>query len=183
MSTIAMTKDLQKSAFEAMKGTFGYTNIMQAPRLEKVIVSSGVGSVPDKKKRELIEDRLKKITGQAVTKTMVKKSIANFKTRTGDLAGFKTTLRAAQMHSFLDKLIHIVLPRTRDFRGIEASVVDDIGNASVGIKEHTVFPECAEEDLKDVFGFGVTIVTTAQSREEAEAFLRHLGLPLRKNAK
>ncbi|KKW44544.1 MAG: 50S ribosomal protein L5, partial [Parcubacteria group bacterium GW2011_GWA2_56_21] len=91
----------------------------------------------------------------------------------------QTTLRGARMYDFLDKLIHIALPRTRDFRGLSAKAIDDMGNITIGVKEHTIFPETSDEDLKDVFGLAVTVVTSAKSKAEAEAFFRHLGLPLR----
>lgn len=169
----------QKKTFEALKGAVGYTNVMQAPKITKVIVSTGVGSVKDKKRLELIVDRLEQITGQHPAARSAKKSIANFKVRTGDTAGYQITLRGARMQSFLDKLIHIVLPRVKDFRGIKPSAIDEMGNISIGIKEHTVFPETADEDAKDVFGLAVTIGTTAKNKKEAEAFLRYAGLPLR----
>ena len=164
--------------FEALKSEFGYANVMQAPKVSKIIVSTGVGSQKDKKKIELIVERLTRITGQAPVVRTAKKSIANFKSRAGDVAGYQVTLRGARMQSFLDKLVHIVLPRFKDFRGIKPSAIDEMGNISIGLKEHTVFPETSDEDSKDIFGLAVTIVTTAKSKKEAEAFLRYLGLPL-----
>lgn len=167
--------------FDALKSEFGYTNIMQAPKVGKIIVSTGVGSLKDKKKLELIVDRISRITGQAPVTRGAKKSIANFKSRAGDVAGYQVTLRGVRMQSFLDKLIHIVLPRFKDFRGIKLSAIDEMGNISIGLKEHIVFPETSDEDTKDIFGLAVTIVTTAKNKKEAEAFLRHLGLPLQEN--
>ena len=161
-----------------MKGDFKYTSIMQAPRIEKMVVSTGVSASIDKKRRELIIDRLSRFTGQAPAPRPAKKSIATFKIRAGDTVGYQVTLRGARMRAFLDKLIHIVLPRVRDFRGIKASAIDEMGNLTIGLKEHTVFPETADEDIKDIFGVAVTIVTTAKNKKEAEAFLRHLGIPL-----
>lgn len=168
------------TSFDALKGDFGYTSPMQAPKIEKIVVSTGVGSVKDKKRLEMIEDRLTRITGQAVSKRATTKSIANFKTRRGDLAGFQITLRGARMQTFLEKLIHIVFPRVRDFRGLNAKSIDEMGNMTIGFKEHTVFPETADEDAKDIFGLAITINTSAKSKKEAEAFLRHIGLPLSK---
>lgn len=163
-----------------MKGDFGYTTPMQAPRLTKIVISCGVGKVnKDKKRMEIIEDRLAKITGQAPAKRGAKKSIANFKSRTGDIVGYQITLRGARMQSFWDKLIHIVLPRVKDFRGLNAKAIDEMGNMTIGIKEHTVFPETSDEDAKDIFGLAITVTTTAKDRKEAESFLRHMGLPLR----
>ncbi len=171
---------IQKNTHAALKGEFGYKNIMQTPKLEKLIVSTGVGSIKDKKKLEVILDRLTTITGQAPVKRNTKKSIANFKTRVGDLSGFQVTLRGARMVSFFDKLVNIVLPRVKDFRGIKVSAIDEMGNITIGLKEHTVFPETSDEDAKDVFGLAVTVTTTAKNKKEAEAFLRHLGVPLQK---
>jgi large subunit ribosomal protein L5 len=173
------TAEKVKGAFSAMKGDFGYTSPMQAPRITKVVVSTGVNAGHDKKKRELIIDRLTRLTGQKPSQRQAKKSIATFKVREGDIAGYQVTLRGARMESFLNKLIHIVLPRVRDFRGIKPSAVDEMGNITVGIKEHIVFPETADEDQKDIFGLAVTITTTAKTAKEAESFLRHLGFPLR----
>ncbi len=169
------------NTFNSMKTNFGYTNIMQAPKVSKIIVSTGVGSLKDKKKLELIVDRLRKITGQAPAVRGAKKSIANFKIREGDVAGYQVTLRGARMQSFFDKLVHIVFPRVKDFRGIKPSAIDEMGNISIGLKEQTVFPETSDEDTKDIFGLAVTIVTTARTKKEAEAFLRHLGVPLQES--
>jgi len=176
---MSITKERQQSAYLALKETFGYTSPMQGPRIAKVVVSTGVGKKRDKKQIELIEDRLAKITGQKPAARGAKISIASFKVREGDTVGLQVTLRGARMYNFLDKLIHIALPRTRDFRGLSPRAIDEMGNFTVGIREHTIFPETSDEDLKDVFGFAVTIVTTAKDKQEAEAFLRHLGFPLR----
>jgi large subunit ribosomal protein L5 len=178
MTTTSITKQKQQTAYQALAGTFGYTSPMQSPRIEKVVVSSGVGKKRDKKQLELIEDRLARITGQKPSARPAKTSIAAFKVREGDTIGLQITLRGARMYDFVDKLIHIALPRTRDFRGLSPKAIDDMGNFTIGIREHTIFPETSDEDLKDVFGFAVTIVTTAHTKPEAEAFLRHLGMPL-----
>lgn len=175
---MSITKQRQQTAYTALAEQFGYTSPMQGPRISKVIVSSGVGKKRDKKQIELIQDRLAKITGQKSAPRAARTSIASFKVREGDTVGLQVTLRGARMYDFLDKLIHIALPRTRDFRGLSAKAIDDMGNVTIGIKEHTIFPETSDEDLKDVFGFAVTVVTTAKSKSEAEAFFRHLGLPL-----
>lgn len=171
-------KEKVAASFDSFKGEFGYTNKMQAPKLVKVMVSSGVGSVLDKKRKEMIGDRLAKITGQKPKKTNAKKSIAGFKLREGEHVGYQVTLRGARMHEFLEKLVHIALPRTRDFRGISPKGIDAMGNYSFGIKEHTIFPEAAEEDVRDVFGIGITVVTNCKSKKECEAFMRYIGLPL-----
>lgn len=167
-----------KESFKAMKSDFNYTSPMQAPRVLKVVVSIGTGSIKDKKRQDFIAGRLSLITGQKAAPRAAKKSMANFKIRQGDLVGFQTTLRGARMQTFLEKLVNIVLPRVKDFRGIKTSAIDEMGNITIGIKEHTVFPETADEDAKDVFGMAVTIATTAKNKKEAEAFLRHIGVPL-----
>jgi len=172
------TKEKIATAFGNLKKDFGYTNPMQTPKVVKVIVSVGVGKVSDKNRRKMIEDRLARITGQKVAPRGAKKSIATFKLRQGDVVGYQATLRGARMYHFLDKLIHIALPRTRDFRGIPLSAIDEMGNISLGIKEHTIFPETSDEDIRDVFGLGITIVTTAKSKPEAEGILRQIGFPL-----
>lgn len=173
------TTDIKKT-FDALKGDFGYTNVMQAPRVVKVVISVGVGKVnKDKKRMELIKDRLARISGQAPAARAAKKSIANFKSRVGDTVGYQVTLRGARAGNFLQKLTHIVLPRTKDFRGISPKAIDEMGNITIGIKEHTVFPEASDEDSKDIFGLAITIVTTAKSPKEAVGYLRHIGVPLR----
>lgn len=174
-------KELQKNTFETLKGTFGYTNKMQAPKLVKVVVSTGVGKTKgDKKKMEIVVDRLAKITGQKPAERMAKKSIASFKVREGQLSGFQITLRGTKMNDFVDRLINVALPRTRDFRGIKKDAVDAVGNYSLGIKEHTIFPETSDEDIRDIFGLSITIVTTAKSVAECTAFLEYLGFPFKK---
>lgn len=174
------TQTAQKKTFDTLKGDFGYTSPMQAPRLVKIVISTGVGKVnKDKKRLELIEDRLSRITGQAPAKRAAKKSIANFKSRAGDVVGYAVTLRGERMQSFFDKLVHIVLPRVKDFRGIDTKAIDEMGNITIGVKEHIVFPETSDEESKDIFGLAITIQTSAKNKKEAEAFLRHLGVPLK----
>ena len=170
----------KQNIYETMKEEFGYESTMQTPRVQKIVVSIGVGKVnKDKKRLELIVDRLSRITGQAPAPRGAKKAIANFKSRTGDIVGYQVTLRGARANDFLQKLIHIVFPRTKDFRGIDPKAIDEMGNITLGIKEHIVFPETADEESKDIFGLAVTITTTAKNTKEAESFLRHIGLPLR----
>jgi large subunit ribosomal protein L5 len=173
-----ITKERQQTAFKATAETFGYKNQMASPHLVKVVVSSGVGKA-DKNRKALVADRLARITGQKPSARQAKQSIAQFKMREGDVVGHQVTLRGARMYDFLDKLIHIALPRTRDFRGLPRTAIDEMGNMTIGIKENSIFPETSEEDLKDVFGLAITIVTTAKNKPEAEAFFRHLGIPLR----
>lgn len=179
---IVNSQKLEKEAFSALKGTFGYKNKMSAPRLVKIVVSSGTGTgmKKDRHKNDFILDRIAKITGQKPALRSAKKSVASFKLREGDPIGVVVNLRGSRMYGFLDKLINVAIPRTKDFRGIDPKIVDDIGNLTMAIKEHTIFPETADEELKDVFGFAVTIVTTAKSKEEGLEFFKHLGIPFKK---
>jgi large subunit ribosomal protein L5 len=163
--------ELQKRTFNALRDKFSYKNEMQSPKIEKVVVSVGVGSIKtDKRKIELIGEKLALITGQKAAPRAAKKSIAQFKVREGQISGYQVTLRGKRMFSFLDKLINVALPRTRDFRGLNTNI-DEMGNYSIGIKENTIFPETADEDLKDVFGMSITVVTSAKTKEEAKSFL------------
>ena len=178
----SITKERQQTSYQALSEQFGYTSAMQGPRIEKVIVSTGVGKKRDAKVIELISDRLSKITGQKPSLRPARMSIASFKVREGDTVGLQVTLRGSRMYDFLDKLIHIAIPRTRDFRGLKATAIDEMGNLTIGIREHTIFPETSDEDMKDVFGLAVTIVTNCKTKEEAESFFRHIGIPLREEA-
>jgi len=179
---MSLTKETQKNIYSSIKEKFNYTNVSQSPKIEKVTVSVGVGSTKDKKKIETIVDRLTQITGQKPSARPAKKSIATFKLREGEVVGYQVTLRGARMYDFLDKLIHIALPRTRDFRGIKLTSIDEMGNISIGIKEHTIFPETSDEELRNVFGLSVTITTSARTKEETEALLRGIHFPLKKEA-
>jgi large subunit ribosomal protein L5 len=174
-----ISEQKQKSTFETLKGTFNYPNVMASPKLEKIVISSGVGKAKDKNRNKLVAEKLARITGQKPAQRVAKKSIAAFKSREGDVVGFQVTLRGQRMYEFLDKLIHIALPRTRDFRGLTKTAIDEMGNYTIGIRENSIFPETSEEDLKDVFGLAITLVTTAKTKPEAEAFLRHLELPMK----
>ncbi len=173
-------KEKQNSAFETLKHEFQLKNKMQSPKLVKVVLSSGTGSAKDKHKKTLIGDRLAKISGQKASERTAKKSIATFKVREGDAVGYQVTLRGQRMIDFLDRLVNIALPRTKDFRGIKPTAVDEMGNYTLGIKEHTIFPETSDEELKDVFGFAVTVVTTSKDAKQTKAFLTHLGFPFKK---
>lgn len=172
-------KEKQKKAFDVMKSDWDYTNLFEAPRLEKVVISTGTGSSQDRGRNDLVMDRLAKITGQKPAPRKAKQSIASFKLREGDPIGAKVTLRGQAMYRFLDKLFNVALPRTKDFRGLEVSAIDEMGNYTIGIREHTVFTESADEEIRDVFGLSVTLVTTAKNKEESEPFLRHIGVPLK----
>lgn len=175
-----LMKEKVKESFKDLKGILKINNIMQAPKILKVVVSSGVGSLNDKKKIDIVIDRLAKITGQKPIKRGAKKSVASFKSREGDIVGVQITLRGEKMWSFLDRLLNIALPRTKDFRGISIDALDEMGNYTLAIKEHTVFSETADEDLKDVFGFSATIVTNLKNKESASEFFKALGFPFKK---
>jgi len=166
-------------AYDAMSGEFGYTNKMAAPRVEKVVISVGTGkkSKIDRHVNELVAERLAQITGQKPSMRQAKQSIAGFKIREGDTVGQAVTLRGKRMYGFLDKLIHVALPRTKDFRGIKLSAVDTMGNLTMGIKENSIFPETSDEEIKDVFSMAITIVTTAKNKAEAMKFFEHIGVP------
>ena len=172
----------QTEAFKVLKDQFGYKNALSAPKIQKVIVSVGTGSgmKRDRNKNTFVTDRLLKITGQKPAIRGAKQSIASFKIRAKDPVGVMVTLRGARMYQFLYKLVHIALPRTKDFRGITRSSVNSLGNITMGIKEHTIFPEVGDEEIVNVFGLAITIVTTAKTRPEALAFFEYLGFPLKK---
>jgi large subunit ribosomal protein L5 len=179
MKTISL-KEKQNKAFDALKATFGYTSVMQVPKMTKIVVSSGTGSLKDKNKSKIIADRLAKITGQKPVLKIAKKSIATFKVREGDPVGYQITLRGKRMFDFVDKLVYIAFPRTKDFRGLSSNGIDEMGNYTIGMKENTIFPEASDEELKDVFGLAATIVTTAKSKKEAKAYFEYLGFPFKK---
>jgi len=179
---VQLVSEKQKTAFDSLKNTLGWENIMQTLKVDKVIVSVGVGKMTKEKgKLELVADRLQKITGQKPSPRGAKKSIASYKTRTGDTVGYQVTLRGKRAEDFLNRLLHVALPRTKDFKGVSDTSIDEMGNYTLGIREHTVFAETADEELKDVFGFAVTIVTTAKNKKEAKQYLAHLGFPFKKS--
>jgi large subunit ribosomal protein L5 len=182
MSKFVSVKEVEKKAFEQLSKEFGYTNVMAAPRLTKVVISVATGSAmkKDRHRNDLVLDRLAKITGQKATLRKAKKSVASFKTREGDKIGVAVTLRGDRMFGFLDKTLNVALPRTKDFRGVNRTSVDNIGNITFGIKEHTIFPEIKDEELKDIFGMAVTVVTTAKTKEEATRFFELIGIPFKK---
>ena len=163
-----------------MRKKFGYKNNLAVPKIVKVVVSSGTGSLKDESKKEAIEKSLTRITGQKPLVNKAKKSIASFKLRQGMPIGYSITLRRNIMYDFLEKLIGITFPRVKDFRGINHDAVDEMGNMSVGFREHTSFPEAAGEDVRSAFGLGVTIVTSAKSKNEAIEMLKGIGMPFSK---
>lgn len=174
-------KEKTKTVFAQLKELGSVKNIMEAPKLEKIVISVGVGRFKDdKKKKEVIENRLQKITGQKASLAPAKKSIATFKVREGEITGYKVTLRGDRMYNFIDKYINIAIPRTKDFRGISPSSIDEMGNLTVGVKEHIIFPETGDEEINDIFGLSITMVSTSNNREDAEAFFKGIGIPFKK---
>jgi len=173
-------KEKQNKAFESLKETMGLKNKMQTPKVLKVVLSAGTGSFKDKNKNKVVEDRLTKISGQKVMLKVAKKSVATFKVREGDPVGYQVTLRGQRMFDFLNKLVYIAFPRTKDFRGLSTHGIDNMGNFTMGLKDNSVFPESADEELKDVFGLAVTVVTNIKDKNSAKTFLEYLGFPFKK---
>ncbi len=165
----------------ALKQKFGFKNVMEVPKIVKVMVTVGVGKFKDdKKKIELIVEDIKKVTGQTPVKTKARKSIAGFKVRENQIVGVVCTLRGYRMYSFLDKLINIALPRVRDFQGVPKNSFDGRGNYHLGLKEQLFFPEISSESLENVFGLEVSIVTNAGKDEPARELLTQMGFPFKK---
>lgn len=175
-----------KEAVPALKEKFGYKNSLAVPSLEKIVVSAGVGRLSqtpnfeEKILPELISE-MSMITGQRPAPRRAKKSIAGFKLRSGQLVGLKTTLRRRKMFDFLERLIKIVIPRLRDFRGIDLKSVDQKGNLNIGFKEQAAFPEINPEISRVDFGLEISIVSNAKKKEEAMELYRLLGIPFKKN--
>lgn len=160
---------------------FGIANVMAAPKITKIVINVGVGeAVQDKKVLDIVVDNLAQITGQQPVTTKAKNSISNFKLREGMPIGAKVTLRSRIMYEFLDRFINLALPRTRDFQGIPDKGFDGRGNYTVGIKEHTIFPEIDVDKASKVHGMDITFVTTAENDEQASALLTHFGMPFKR---
>ena len=170
----------RKDVIPAMEKKFGYKNVMAVPMVEKVVLNVGIGRITkDDKAIEKMQRDLAKLTGQKVTIRKAKKSIAGFKLREGMDVGMAVTLRGARMYDFIDRLVAIALPRSKDFHGIDPKNFDARGNLNLGIREHNIFPEISYESLKDIFGFQVTVTTTAKTKEEGQELLKLLGFPIR----
>ncbi len=172
----------QQSAVPALKKRFGYVNPHQVPRVDKIIVSMGVGAATQNK--ALLDNAVKdleQITGRKALITKARKSISNFKLREGMPIGCKVTLRGVVMYEFLDRLISIVIPRIRDFKGLAVNSFDGRGNYSLGLKEQTVFPEIEYDKVDAIRGLNIAVVTTANTDEECRELLRELGMPFQKN--
>ena len=170
----------QKEVVPAMKQKFGYKNDLAVPKIGKVVVNIGTGAYSkDEKAQEEISRDLALITGQKPVVTLAKKAISAFKIRQGLPVGLKVTLRGRRMYDFVERLINIVLPRTRDFRGLPVKSIDQKGNLNLGIKEHIIFPEISPEDIKKIFGMEITIATNAKNKERALELFKLLGFPIK----
>ena len=159
---------------------FGYKTPMQVPRVDKIVLNMGIGeAVADRKKVEQAAEAMAAIAGQTPVITKSRKSIATYKLRDGQAIGCKVTLRKARMYEFLDRLVNIALPRVRDFRGLNPKSFDGRGNYSLGIKEHTIFPEIDYDKAQDMWGMDITVCTTAKNDDEARALLTAFNFPFR----
>lgn len=171
-------QDYKKKTIPALKEQFGYKNIMQVPKVLKVVLNAGVGRfVKEPNFIDNVEKTLAKITGQKPVRTKAKKAISNFKIRQGMEIGVMVTLRGPRMYQFLEKLVKVTFPRVRDFHGLSNSGFDKGGNYTIGFKENLAFPEVKAEEIDKMHGLQVTVVTTAQSKEECRALLLNLGFP------
>jgi large subunit ribosomal protein L5 len=185
MSTAKYTPRLadkyKKEVVPALMKKFGYSTVMQAPKLEKICLNRGVnGAVTDKKLVEVALDELTLITGQKAVSTLSKKDISNFKLRKAMPIGARVTLRGVKMYEFLDRLVSTGLPRVRDFKGINEKSFDGRGNYTLGITEQIIFPEVDIDKVNKITGMDITFVTTASTNEEAFELLKELGMPFRK---
>jgi len=177
-----LKKDYNDRIISAMTEEFGYKNVMQVPKLEKIVISKGVGAaIADKKLIEYAIDELTQITGQRAVSTISKKDIATFKLRKGMPIGVKVTLRKNRMYEFLDRLVTASLPRVRDFKGVKANGFDGRGNYNLGIAEQIIFPEINIDKVNKIGGMDITFVTSANTDKEAKSLLHELGVPFKKN--
>lgn len=175
-----MKEKYTKEVVKAMKGKFGYGNDLAVPRILKVVVNAGIGKISkESEKIEEIINSIAEITGQKPVKTKAHKAISGFKIRQGLEIGVKVTLCGTRMWQFLERLVNIALPRTRDFQGLEEKSVDKRGNLNIGIKEHTIFPEIAAEKVKNIFGFQITVATNAKNHKEGIELFKALGFPIK----
>ena len=177
----SLKEQYKKDIIPSLKEKYNYTTVMAVPRLDKIVVNMGVGDATQNSKwLEVATSELEKITGRTPVITKAKKSIAGFKIREGQAIGCKVTLRGDDMYVFLEKLIKIVLPRVRDFRGISNKAFDGRGNYTLGVKEQTIFPEIVYDEVVKVRGMDIVFVTTAKTNDEALDLLKGFGLPFKK---
>lgn len=180
--TPRLKEEYKGRVIAALKDEFGYDNVMQVPKLQKIVLSKGVGAaVADKKLIDHAVEELSTITGQRAIATISKKDVASFKLRKGMPIGAKVTLRGEKMYEFLDRLVTSALPRVRDFNGIKATGFDGRGNYSLGITEQIIFPEIDIDKVNKISGMDITFVTNAATDKEAKSLLTELGLPFQKN--
>ena len=181
METLSLKKEYKDRIVPALTKEFGYTTVMQVPRLEKIVLNQGLGiAIADKKIIDTAVAEMTAITGQKAVQTVSRKDIANFKVRKKMPIGVRVTLRDKNMYEFLERLIRVALPRIRDFKGIE-SKLDGRGNYTLGITEQIIFPEINIDSIQKLLGMNITFVTTAKTDEEGFALLREFGLPFKKN--
>ncbi len=181
--TARLAEKYKKEVVPALMKKFGYTSVMQAPKLEKICLNRGInGAVSDKKLVDITIEELTTITGQKAVSTISKKDISNFKLRKGIPIGARVTLRGIKMYEFLDRLVASALPRVRDFKGVSEKAFDGRGNYTMGITEQIIFPEVDIDKVNKITGMDITFVTTAKTNEEAYELLKELGMPFR-NAK
>ncbi|MBT8284494.1 MAG: 50S ribosomal protein L5 [Flavobacteriaceae bacterium] len=177
-----LKKEYKERVIKALQDEFGYKNIMEVPKLKKIVVSRGVGAaVADKKLIDHAVEELTNITGQRAVSTISKKDVASFKLRKGMPIGAKVTLRGERMYEFLDRLVTTALPRVRDFQGIRATGFDGRGNYNLGVTEQIIFPEINIDKINRINGMDITFVTSAETDKEAQSLLAELGLPFKKN--
>ncbi|MFP4183174.1 MAG: 50S ribosomal protein L5 [Halorhodospira sp.] len=175
-----LRKLYQEQVSPALQERFGYRNIMQVPRLEKIVINMGLGeATKDKKILEAAQEDLAKISGQKPMVTRARKSVAGFKIREGWPIGCKVTLRRERMYEFLERFIHVAAPRVRDFRGFSPRAFDGRGNYNLGIREQLIFPEIDYDEIDRVRGMDITMTTTARTDEEGKALLEGFGFPFR----
>ena len=179
--TPSLLKTYRENVVPALREKFGYKNIHQVPLIEKLVINCGVGRAESERK-QAVQDALEEmaqITGQRGIATVAKNSISNFKLRAGEVVGAKVTLRGHTMYDFLHRLIATAIPRIRDFRGVSAKAFDGRGNYTLGIVDHTIFPEIELDKVRRALGFDVCVVTTANTDEEAKQLLHLMGMPFR----
>jgi len=180
MPETRLKKHYHSSVMPALQKEFGYSNVMKVPRLEKIVLNASIKEATQNVKLlETAAEELSLITGQKAQIRRARKSIANFKLREGMPIGARVTLRGARMWEFLDRLIHIALPRVRDFRGVNPKAFDGRGNYSLGVTEQIIFPEINYDRVSKVTGMNIAFVTTAENDVEGRALLRHIGIPFR----
>ncbi len=184
MTTHMIQEAYKKEVIPHMTKKFGYKTPMAVPRIRKVVINVGTGKLRDKKDAvETVVKHLTLLAGQKPSPRPARIAVSSFKTREGMIVGYKVTLQGKMMYDFLNRFIHLAIPRTRDFRGLNPDSIDGGGNLTLGIKEHIVFPEMIGEDVRTIFGLEVTVVTNARSTEEARELFTLLGFPFKRESR